>query len=99
MAKLAFHEVPSLTPDLNDVLIMRFKGHIAEFVIDIDSKLQWGLYVYGHRVSSGTLYSLFDLINTLTNGVISGVSFNCVKISEGNEGFDELLASRFVSSQ
>ena len=73
------------------------RGNIAEFVIDIDSKLQWGLYVYGHRVSSDTLYSLFDLTNTLTNGVISSFlqSFNCVRISEGNKGFDELLASRF----
>ena len=76
---------------------MRFKGHIAEFFIKIDSKIQWGLSVYGHRVSSDSLYSLFDLNNTLTNGMVSSFlqSFNCVRISEGNKGFDELLASRF----
>ena len=38
LGKLVFHKVPSLTPDFNDVSFMRFKGHIAEFVIDIDSR-------------------------------------------------------------
>ena len=97
LTRLAFHKVPSLIRDLNDVLFMRFKGHIAEFVIDIDSKIQWVLSVYGRGVSSESLYSLFGLTNTLNNGVISSIlqSQNCIRISLGNKGFDALLAGRF----